>query len=412
MSSIPIGTQCRDLSVILDALKYTAPWTSSNCCTWPGIGCNDDGTVYALVLGSLSGVSVTNSFDNVAYPLTGTIPESISKLKSLHSLSLSSNQLKGPIPNSLGTMTALNFIYLNDNQLSGSVPPNLDTMESLDGLNLEGNLLQVFPDLHVFNGGSTGSCNVLPQKGSNPCFAGKNRNSYCYRGQQIDDCPKTTTTSSTTSSSTSMRMTASSSTQSSTPSTAPLATNPTISDKESSGGSFPVLPAVLGVVVFVLAGIVIVLWRRLRTAKSSSASTPAAPVAGIPDKPIAPTMYLPSAAVLNKEVIVAIDAATHTSTATTALDRSQSTADAHVDGVDKEDVQSVASLSLPTVPDVAAAAQPDDPPSTAAHASETLSLPTSHDLTAVTVPARETLSLPTRRELDDELVLPSRGLGH
>ena len=54
--------------------------------------------------------------------ITSRIPESISKLRQLSSLNLSSNKLFGPIPLSMSLLSSLGYLNLSNNNFSDKIP--------------------------------------------------------------------------------------------------------------------------------------------------------------------------------------------------------------------------------------------------------------------------------------------------
>ena len=73
--------------------------------------------------------------------LSGIIPESIGKLKSLKQLYLHVNQLSGSIPESIGNLENLNELCLGSNQLSGNIPDTIGNLKNLTNLHLDSNQL-------------------------------------------------------------------------------------------------------------------------------------------------------------------------------------------------------------------------------------------------------------------------------
>ncbi|KAF6141853.1 hypothetical protein GIB67_003224 [Kingdonia uniflora] len=73
--------------------------------------------------------------------ITGSIPKSITKLKHLTLLWLSSLELSGPIPQFLSKLITLVYLNLSDNKFSGSIPPSLSKLKNLGPLYLERNRL-------------------------------------------------------------------------------------------------------------------------------------------------------------------------------------------------------------------------------------------------------------------------------
>jgi len=62
---------------------------------------------------------------------SGTIPDSITKLNRLDTISLAQNHLSGPIPSSMGNMDALTDLYLNDNELTGPIPDSFGNFKAM-----------------------------------------------------------------------------------------------------------------------------------------------------------------------------------------------------------------------------------------------------------------------------------------
>ncbi|XP_060670878.1 receptor-like protein 1 [Ziziphus jujuba] len=71
--------------------------------------------------------------------MTRHIPESVSKLKQLSSLDLSSNKLSGAVPRSLASLSFLGFLNLSNNNFSGRIPYT-DHMTTFDAPFFAGNI--------------------------------------------------------------------------------------------------------------------------------------------------------------------------------------------------------------------------------------------------------------------------------
>ncbi|XP_071739680.1 receptor-like protein 51 [Rutidosis leptorrhynchoides] len=71
--------------------------------------------------------------------LNGVIPNSFGDLISLENLSLSSNSITGPIPGSMSNIPGLVHLDLGSNQLNGVIPEFISEMRELKYLNLENN---------------------------------------------------------------------------------------------------------------------------------------------------------------------------------------------------------------------------------------------------------------------------------
>ena len=84
--------------------------------------------------------------------LEGVIPSCLGNIKSLEDLSLGNNKLTGSIPAELGNIKKLKYLSLGGNQLSGQLPRELGSLSSLEYLNLShtqisGNIPQEFTNL-------------------------------------------------------------------------------------------------------------------------------------------------------------------------------------------------------------------------------------------------------------------------
>ena len=91
---------------------------------------------------TLSYVLSTNTIlDLSTNALTGDIPATIGKLRSLRLLNLSGNQLEGKIPTSLSNISNLEQLDLSRNNLSGKIPQELSTLSKLAFFNVSYNKL-------------------------------------------------------------------------------------------------------------------------------------------------------------------------------------------------------------------------------------------------------------------------------
>ncbi|CAN8306747.1 unnamed protein product [Cochlearia groenlandica] len=75
---------------------------------------------------------------------TGTIPKSLSLVKTLTVVRLDRNKLTGDIPSSLNNLTDLNELYLANNNFTGTLP-NLTSLRSLYTLDVSNNTLESSP---------------------------------------------------------------------------------------------------------------------------------------------------------------------------------------------------------------------------------------------------------------------------
>ncbi|KAI7745155.1 hypothetical protein M8C21_002390 [Ambrosia artemisiifolia] len=156
--------------------QYASTWTTgeeegttSDCCYWSGITCNNQSHVISLSLRygylegkispSLLNLSYLNSLDlslnwfNGTIPMfigsmtqlrylklgandfSGTIP-SLLNLSYLNSLDLSENSFNGTIPMFIGSMTQLRYLYLSVNDFSGTIPSEFGNLTNLQELYL------------------------------------------------------------------------------------------------------------------------------------------------------------------------------------------------------------------------------------------------------------------------------------
>ncbi|KAJ0961705.1 hypothetical protein J5N97_000024 [Dioscorea zingiberensis] len=136
-----------------DAYHF-ASWTNTSaCCDWYGVECSpDSGRVTGLYViqdnlvgtlpSAIGDLPLLTSLRFHKLPnLTGSIPESITKLQSLSVLILSWNSLSGPIPSFLNSLRALTVLDLSFNLFSGAIPPSLSSLPNLLALHLDRNQL-------------------------------------------------------------------------------------------------------------------------------------------------------------------------------------------------------------------------------------------------------------------------------
>ncbi|KAI9223045.1 hypothetical protein BC828DRAFT_376884 [Blastocladiella britannica] len=296
------GTQCPALTAILDAVHYNGNRSSTDCCDWPGIFCNEDGTVNWL---SLSNNQLTGSIPDLTNltrltevglnnnQLTGRVPESLGKMTKLTGIWLDRNRLNGPIPDSLSQLPNLEWLHLYNNQLNGSIPEGLGKLSNLFSLHLAGNeltgtipeslselkslsvlvlsnnsltgtipkglsKLSKLTELYLINNRLDGpipniqantNCSILPQTGVQPlCFSGNSGLCYDDVKVSISTCPGSI----------------------------PSVSNVDVPSQTPS--SIPLIPVVLGVVatlVVLAAAIAIFMIRRRRPEKPAALDTSA-----------------------------------------------------------------------------------------------------------------------------------------
>lgn len=133
-----------------------ASWThDTDCCEWYLVKCDEvTNRIISLSVRDDDEVagSIPNTVGDLPYleylgftnlpKLTGSIPQSISKLKNLKSLWISHTNLTGSIPDFVGRLKTLTYINLSVNKLTGPIPPSLSSLHKLGALFLENNQLK------------------------------------------------------------------------------------------------------------------------------------------------------------------------------------------------------------------------------------------------------------------------------
>ncbi|MCL7045437.1 hypothetical protein MKW94_020600 [Papaver nudicaule] len=148
--------------IISDTTGTLSTWVGKDCCNgeWEGIQCNPTtGRVMGLVLQGARNEDIamymkgtlSPSLSNLEFleimvitgmkQISGSIPESFSKLRHLNQLVLEDNSLGGTIPASFGQLSLLNTLSLSGNHLKGNIPPSIGTLQNLLQLNLAKNSL-------------------------------------------------------------------------------------------------------------------------------------------------------------------------------------------------------------------------------------------------------------------------------
>ncbi|KAK4437880.1 protein disulfide-isomerase SCO2 [Sesamum alatum] len=132
-------------------------WTGDPCLprenSWTGVTCSDTAPLRIHSL-NLTGLGLSGSLPQSISKLTalkdlwlgdnnlsGQIPD-LSSLKSLETLHLENNQFEGSVPSSLGELPNLREVYLQNNKLNGSIP---DSLKNKAGVNVKPPPIVSFP---------------------------------------------------------------------------------------------------------------------------------------------------------------------------------------------------------------------------------------------------------------------------
>uniref|UniRef100_A0A0E0E4S4 Protein kinase domain-containing protein n=1 Tax=Oryza meridionalis TaxID=40149 RepID=A0A0E0E4S4_9ORYZ len=105
---------------------------------WQGVVCTGSKILVTIKLVEL--YQKTYRFLS-ANQLTGSIPNSLAKLKNLADMSLNDNQLNGQLPDAFGSLTGLVNLDISSNNLTGVLPPSMKNLSSLTTLHMQGNRL-------------------------------------------------------------------------------------------------------------------------------------------------------------------------------------------------------------------------------------------------------------------------------
>ncbi|KAI3969989.1 hypothetical protein MKW92_014111 [Papaver armeniacum] len=143
----------KSLSPSESSWELTSWVQNTDCCDWHGVTCDDKANRVEGLDISASDISgqIPSSVGDLPYlvsfafsnskNVTGSIPQSITKLKHLRMLALGSLSLSGPVPNFLNQLSALTYLDLSYNQFSGSIPPSLSDLNNIETIHLGGNKL-------------------------------------------------------------------------------------------------------------------------------------------------------------------------------------------------------------------------------------------------------------------------------
>jgi Leucine-rich repeat (LRR) protein len=163
-SSLSEGCHPQDKKALLQIKKelnnptLLSSWNPhTNCCddsSWYGVICAPSSNrVFSLLFEANDEISSTfpPSIGNLPTlehillyklpNLIGSIPQSITKLTNLKSLTISATGISSAIPNYIAKLKSLTFLDLSENHLSGKLPPNLFHLPNIEAMYLQNNKL-------------------------------------------------------------------------------------------------------------------------------------------------------------------------------------------------------------------------------------------------------------------------------
>ncbi|XP_027173213.1 probable leucine-rich repeat receptor-like protein kinase At1g35710 [Coffea eugenioides] len=138
-------------------------------CQWPGIICNDAGSVTEILLPNYGILDDLTNFSFSSFPnlvrldlsgnaLDGAIPHQIGALTKITYLNLSSNHLRGAenqihgsVPPEIGNLKNLKYLNLAFNRLTGQIPSTLGNLTALTSLILSSNQISCSIPHELFN---------------------------------------------------------------------------------------------------------------------------------------------------------------------------------------------------------------------------------------------------------------------
>ncbi|ESQ52103.1 hypothetical protein EUTSA_v10016209mg [Eutrema salsugineum] len=121
---------------LTDLSGRLSSWSGPDCCKWNGILC-DAQTSRVIKIDLRNPSQVANSDEYKRSCLRGKIHSSLTRLKFLSYLDLSSNDFNGSeIPDSIGHIVTLRYLNLSSSSFSGEIPASLGNLSKLESLDL------------------------------------------------------------------------------------------------------------------------------------------------------------------------------------------------------------------------------------------------------------------------------------
>ncbi|KAG2326767.1 hypothetical protein Bca52824_009495 [Brassica carinata] len=121
---------------LTDLSGRLSSWSGPDCCKWTGVLC-DTRTSHVIKIDLRNPSQVVNSDEYKRGCLRGKIHQSLTRLKFLSYLDLSSNDFNGlEIPEFIGHIVTLRYLNLSSSSFSGEVPASLGNLSKLESLDL------------------------------------------------------------------------------------------------------------------------------------------------------------------------------------------------------------------------------------------------------------------------------------
>ncbi|KAJ0240040.1 LRRNT_2 domain-containing protein [Hirschfeldia incana] len=121
---------------LTDVSGRLSSWSGPDCCEWTGVLC-DVRTGHVTNIDLRNPSQVVNSDEYKRGCLRGKIHQSLTRLKFLSYLDLSSNDFNGlEIPEFIGHIVSLRYLNLSSSSFSGEVPASLGNLSKLEFLDL------------------------------------------------------------------------------------------------------------------------------------------------------------------------------------------------------------------------------------------------------------------------------------
>lgn len=121
---------------LTDLSGRLSSWSGQDCCNWTGVLC-DARTGHVVNIDLRNPSQAVNSDEYKRGCLRGKIHQSLTRLKFLSYLDLSSNDFNGlVIPEFIGHIVTLRYLNLSSSSFSGEVPASLGSLSKLEFLDL------------------------------------------------------------------------------------------------------------------------------------------------------------------------------------------------------------------------------------------------------------------------------------